>query len=90
MSVFRSPTTISAVPFGLSPAPDYTETIECVVTALGDRPKGTSLIVTGDLNTDLGDSESDRRVSEIATAMTEAGVEDMPEHFLPRKRIWGR
>ena len=53
--------------------PDYTETIERVVTALGDRPKGTALIVEGYLNTDLEDSESDRRGSEIAEAMTEAG-----------------
>ena len=65
-------------------------TIERVVTALGDRPKGTALVVTGDLNTDLEDSENDRRGTEIAAAMTAAVVEDMTAHFLPRKRIWGR
>ena len=37
-------------------APDDAETIERVVTALGDRPKGTTLIVAGDLITDLEDS----------------------------------
>ena len=37
-------------------APDATETIERVVTALVDRPKGTALIVAGDLSTDLEDS----------------------------------
>ena len=42
-------------------APNETETIDRVVTALGDRPKGTTLVVAGDLNTDLEDSESDRR-----------------------------
>ena len=42
-------------------APDDADTIDCVVTALGYRPKGTALIVAGDLNTDLEDSESDRR-----------------------------
>ena len=31
-----------------------------------------------------------RRGSKIAVALTEAGVEDMSEHFLPRKRLWGR
>ena len=36
--------------------PDNAETIERVVTAPGDRPKGTALIVLGDLNTDLGDA----------------------------------
>ena len=71
-------------------APDDAETIERVVAALGDKPRGTSLIVAGDLNTDLGDTENDRRVLEIASTMTEAGLEDMTAHFLPRKRKWGR
>ena len=71
-------------------APDNAETIERVVTALGDVPKGTALIVAGDLNTDLEDSYNDRRGEEIAALMTEAGVEDMTTHFLPRKRRWGR
>ena len=57
---------------------------------MGDQPKGTALIVAGDLNTDLGATENDRRGSEIAVAMTEAGVKDMMAHFLPRKRPWGR
>ena len=43
-----------------------------------------------DLNTDLGDTENDRRGWDIAAAMTEAGVKDMTAHFLPRKRKWGR
>ena len=34
-------------------APDDTSTIECIVAALKDRPKGTALLVAGDLNTDL-------------------------------------
>ena len=46
--------------------------------------------MAGDLNTDLEDSESDRRGTEIAAAMTEAGLEDMMAHFLPSKRRWGR
>ena len=32
-------------------APDNTATIERVVTALGDRQKGTALVLAGDLNT---------------------------------------
>ena len=71
-------------------APDDTETIERVVTVLGDRPKGTALIVAGYLNMDLEDLESNRRETEIVAAMTAAGVEDMTEHFLPRKCRWGR
>ena len=44
---------------------------------MGDQPRGTDLLVAGDLNTDLGATENDRRGSEIAAALTEAGVEDM-------------
>ena len=43
-------------------APDDAQTIERVVTALGDQPRGTSLLVVGDLNTDLGAAENDRIV----------------------------
>ena len=35
-------------------APDDAQTIERVVTALGDQPAGTALVVAGELNTDLG------------------------------------
>ena len=34
-------------------APDDTSTIERVVVALNERPKGTALVVAGDLNTAL-------------------------------------
>ena len=71
-------------------APDDARTIEQIVTALGDQPRGTALIVAGDLNTDLGDMACDERWAEIAAAITEAGLEDMTAHFLPRKRRWGR
>ena len=70
-------------------APDDAQMIEQVVTALGDQPKGTALVVAGDLNTDLGEVECDRRGTEILAAITEAGLEDMAAHFLPRKRRWG-
>ena len=71
-------------------APKDTSTIERVVSALRDRPKGTALVVAGDLETDLEDSENYRRGTEIAAARTAAGVEDMTAHFLPRRRRWGR
>ena len=71
-------------------SPNDAQTIERVVTALGDQPRGTALLVVGGLNTDLGAVENDRRGSEIAAEMTEAGVEDMTTHLLPRKRPWGR
>ena len=71
-------------------APDDARTIDQVVTAMGDQPRGTALVVAGDLNTDLGDTECDGRGTEIAAAIMEAGLEDMTAHFLPRKRRWGR
>ena len=46
--------------------------------------------MAGDLNTDLEESESNRRGTEIVAAMMAAGLEDMTAHFLPRKRRWGR
>ena len=70
-------------------APDDAQTIERVVKALGDQPKGTALVVAGDLNTDLGEMGCDRRGAEISAALTTAGLEDMAAHFLPRKRRWG-
>ena len=71
-------------------APDDARTIDRVVIALGDQLRGTALVVAEDFNTDLGETASDRRGTEIAAALTEAGVEDMTAHFLPRKRLWGR
>ena len=71
-------------------APDDARTIERVVTDLSDQPRGTALIVAGDINTDLGDMACNERGTAIAAAITEAGLEDMTAHFLPRKRKWGR
>ena len=67
-------------------APDNARRIERVVTAMGNQPRGTALIVAGDLNTDLGYMACDGRGAEIAAAITEAGLEDMTAHFLLRKR----
>ena len=66
-------------------APDDARTIEQVVTALSNQPRGTALIVAGDINTGLGDMAYDKRGTAIAAAITEAGLEDMTAHFLPRK-----
>ena len=71
-------------------APNDARTIERVVTALGDQLRSTALVVAGDFNTDLGETASNGRGTEIAAALTEAGVEDMTAHFFPRKRRWGR
>ena len=64
-------------------APDDTLTIERVVAAIKERPKGTTLVVVGDLNTNLDNPENDRRGTENAAALTAEGVEDMTALFLP-------
>ena len=38
----------------------------------------------------LGEMASNRRGKEIAATLTEAGLEYMTAHILPRKRQWGR
>ena len=38
----------------------------------------------------MGETASDGRGTEIAAALTEAGVEDMKAQFLPSKSRWGR
>ena len=75
---------------GMLPCPNDTSTIEHVVAALKERPKGTALVVVWDLNTDLDDPENDRRGTEIAVALTEAGLADMAAHFLPRSKRLGQ
>ena len=70
--------------------PGDTSTIESVVATLKERPRGTTLIVGEGLNTNLSDPENNGRGIEIAAVLTEAGLEDMTAHFLPRQRRWGR
>ena len=42
-------------------APDNTFSIEHVIAALKDRPKGTALLVAGDFNTELENPDNDQR-----------------------------
>ena len=70
--------------------PDNTSTIESVVVALKERPRGAVLLVAGDLNTMLTEPENDRRGTDIAAALTEGGLKGMAAHFLPRQRKWVR
>ena len=67
-------------------APDDTLTIERVVEALRDQPKGAELLFAGDINTNLEAPERDRREEEIAATIATEGLEDMAHHFLPRER----
>ena len=69
-------------------APDNTLTIERVVEALMERPKGAELLVAGDLNINFAAPEGDLREEDIAATLATEGLEDMAPHFLPRRRRW--
>ena len=71
-------------------APNDTSTIESVVAALKERPRGAALLVTGDLNTTLTEPDNDRRGTDIAASLTEEGINDMATHFLPCQLKWDR
>ena len=71
-------------------APDDTSTIERVVEALKERPKGAELLVEGDLNANLAEPEGDRGENDVAAKLATEGLEDMAAHFLPRRRPWCR
>ena len=69
-------------------APEDASTIERVVEALRDQPKGLELLMAGGLNINLASPEGDRREEDIATTIATEGLEDMTPHFLPRQRQW--
>ena len=69
-------------------APDDTLTIESVVAALKDLPRGSELLGAGGLNVNLVEPEGDQRGEDIAAAIETESLEDMSVHFLPRRRSW--
>ena len=69
-------------------APDNTCMIESVVVALRERPRGSELLVAGDLNVKLLEPEGDWRGEEIAAALTTEGLEDMLSHSLLLRSSW--
>ena len=71
-------------------APKDTSTVESVVDALKERPRGAELLVAGDFNVKLSETEGDRRGDDIAAALATEGLEDMLVHFLPRRNSWCR
>ena len=55
-------------------APDDTSTIESIVAALKDQPRGAEMLVAGDLNVNLSEPEGDRRGEEISAELTTEGL----------------
>ena len=62
--------------------------IERVVEALKERRKVAELLVGGDITMNLAEPEVGRRGEDIAPELATEGIEDMSEHFLPRRRPW--
>ena len=71
-------------------APEDEVTMETVVEAIGRKPPGAELMVAGDFNVDIMEPEGNRRAENIATDLATAGMEDMAQHFMPRRRRWNR
>ena len=62
--------------------------METVVAAIGRKPPGAELMVAVDFNVDIMEPEGNRRAENIATDLATAGLEDMAQHFMPRRRRW--
>ena len=71
-------------------APEDEVTMETVVAAIGRKPRGAEMMVAGDFNVDITAPEGNRRTENIATDLAMAGLEDMAQHFMPRRRQWNR
>ena len=63
-------------------------TIESVVAALKEHPRGAKLLVTGYLNVNLAETEGYHIKEEISTALKTAGLKDMLAYLLPQQCQW--
>ena len=68
--------------------PDDASTIEDVIAATRQRPRGGALMVVGNFNTDLVAPEGQEQDGEIVEVIAEEGLEDMSDHFLTRHKLW--
>ena len=55
---------------------------------MAERPRGTELIVAGNLNVDLDKAGVQGWDEEIMATVATAGLEDLAGHFPPRRRAW--
>ena len=76
--------------FGFYLAPDDTVSIERVVAAIGQSPRGAVLLVSRDFNTNLAALEGRNRGEEITADMVNDGLDYMSAYFLPRRKSWTR
>ena len=69
-------------------SPDYTLKIESVVAALKERPRGAEVLVEGDFNVKLLESEGDERGEYTVSSLATEILEDMLAHSILRRRSW--
>ena len=58
-------------------APDDTLAIESAVAALKERPRGAKLLVAGDFNVKLSETEGNRKEENILLALVTEGLKDI-------------
>ena len=63
-------------------------TIESVITALGEIPQGSELLVDGYFNAKLARPEGADKDDEIAAYLAVAGLKDMLAHFILHQCPW--
>ena len=66
------------------------ETIQDVEVAIAERPRGTELIVGGDLNVDLEKASGRGQDEEIAMAVALACLGDLEGNFLMLQQVWSK
>ena len=69
-------------------APNNVATIERLVTAIGQRPRGAELMVAGYLNTNSATPGGSKHMEEITASISTSGMQDISTHFLLHHKYW--
>ena len=67
---------------------DDASTIESVVSAIRQRPQEAALLVYGNSNVDLINTEGNTRDKDTKAALYTLGMEDMGAHLLLKCKLW--
>ena len=69
-------------------APKYSSTIEDVVLAIIQQPRGDALLATGNNNVNLEAPEVQEREKEIMATLSAVGLNEISGNFLPQCTSW--
>ena len=70
--------------------PDEALNIEDVVAAIRKWPRGDEILMAGDFNANLAETEGTMRAEEITADLATAGQEYLIAHFLPGRNKYSR